>query len=635
MKKHVLYMVSILTFTAGTLQAADTRAIPDTHAIVAPVSTPTSGTHISITRAAIAKSGANTLSDVLQNQAGITLYNATANTAAPSISLRGFGENSFANTLVLVNGFPLENPDMASSYLNSIPLSDVDHIDIVPSSGGILYGDSAVGGLINIITREPKTLEGTLSESVGSYNELKTAATVGQTLANGFNYFFSGSTAKNSGYRQYDDNQQSHALAQLGYRYASGSVRLHYQIFNLAQTFPGALISGESPTLGTPGQQAHTQADMGSLQFNQTLTANWRLESQVAERNEYTHGTLYSDFYQHRHIKSFMPRFLGVLPYDHILTNAGFEFKRDQYDYTMPLLPSENIDNDDHTQSAYTHFKIPLVPHYAATLGARVATHQTTLNQENAHDHVWVTEQGVVYEPAPQWRFYARRAGNYRFPKADEAMTPTGIQFLKTQTGVAYEIGLHWQQNKTSLELSLYQLDIQNEIAYSPPANDPTSFGTNTNLDPTRRQGFIVHHQLGLTQNWLMYADYNYVKATLTAGAFKHKRIPFVAENSGRLGTSYEFLEHYTVYTDADYTGGRYPSEDNNNTTYFGGYTTYNTSVQYHQSAWHFSVRVNNVFDKRYDNYTLFVPSTPNSIVYVYPANGRQYLMTLEYHFHE
>ena len=64
------------------------------------------------------------------------------------------GDSPFGKVQIQLNGRRLNRPDMASVNWFQIPLSQVERIEIVRGAGSVLYGDSAVAGVINIITRK-------------------------------------------------------------------------------------------------------------------------------------------------------------------------------------------------------------------------------------------------------------------------------------------------------------------------------------------------------------------------------------------------------------------------------------------------------------------------------------------------
>ena len=70
--------------------------------------------------------------------------------------MRGFGEQASRNILILVNGIRLTDMTMGGANLSTINVDDIYEIEIVKGgSAGVLFGDGATGGAVNIITKNP------------------------------------------------------------------------------------------------------------------------------------------------------------------------------------------------------------------------------------------------------------------------------------------------------------------------------------------------------------------------------------------------------------------------------------------------------------------------------------------------
>ena len=109
-----------------------------------------------ITSEDIERSPGYTLQDLLAQQPGIQTQSVLGGTngASTFVDMRGFGAFAVSNTLVLINGRRLNDVDMAGVDFNSIPRRSIERIEITRgNSGAVLYGDNAVGGVINIITK--------------------------------------------------------------------------------------------------------------------------------------------------------------------------------------------------------------------------------------------------------------------------------------------------------------------------------------------------------------------------------------------------------------------------------------------------------------------------------------------------
>ena len=111
----------------------------------------------SITAEDIGHSPAQNLPDILAQQAGIQtqhLFSAT-NGSLDGVDLRGFGVFAPSNVLILVNGRRFQDFDLQGFDFSSIPLNSIERIEITRgNSGTVLYGDGAIGGVINIVTKK-------------------------------------------------------------------------------------------------------------------------------------------------------------------------------------------------------------------------------------------------------------------------------------------------------------------------------------------------------------------------------------------------------------------------------------------------------------------------------------------------
>lgn len=90
-------------------------------------------------------------------------------TAQP-VSIRGFGTSTTINTLVMVDGVPINDPYFRTINWSSIPKNTIDRIEVIRGGGATsLWGNMAMGGIINIVTREPKKTGVAADVSYGSY----------------------------------------------------------------------------------------------------------------------------------------------------------------------------------------------------------------------------------------------------------------------------------------------------------------------------------------------------------------------------------------------------------------------------------------------------------------------------------
>ena len=109
-----------------------------------------------ITQEDIERSAARTLPELISGEVGFTAKDFYGNNAAyTSLDLRGFGVTGAQNTLVLLDGRRLNDFDLSGVQWAAIPLASIERVEIVRGAGGVLYGDGAVAGIVNIVTRSP------------------------------------------------------------------------------------------------------------------------------------------------------------------------------------------------------------------------------------------------------------------------------------------------------------------------------------------------------------------------------------------------------------------------------------------------------------------------------------------------
>ena len=115
------------------------------------------------------------LREALEREAGI--YVSPTADVKDGLSLRGFGST---NILVMYNGQQLNNSFDGGVNWDSIPLDNIDRVEIVRGAGSSLYGGHAVAGVINIISKDKEHagIHGQANVSYGSNNTWKRGAQV-------------------------------------------------------------------------------------------------------------------------------------------------------------------------------------------------------------------------------------------------------------------------------------------------------------------------------------------------------------------------------------------------------------------------------------------------------------------------
>ncbi len=101
--------------------------------------------------ATISDRGATKLDEVLRYVPGVNVAQGQVNIRGTS----GFAYGLGSRTLLMLDNFPMLSADNADMSFDALPMFSVDRIEVVKGPGSALYGTSAVGGVVNVLTKEP------------------------------------------------------------------------------------------------------------------------------------------------------------------------------------------------------------------------------------------------------------------------------------------------------------------------------------------------------------------------------------------------------------------------------------------------------------------------------------------------
>jgi iron complex outermembrane receptor protein len=590
-----------------------------------------------ITQQQITAAGTPSLPQVLQELGGIQLQDTSGNGTQSILSMRGFGGNATSNTLILVNGIPLTNPDMSPPDLNLIPLQEIKYIEIIAGSESVLYGDQAVGGIINIVTNTDANKKVEVSCTGGSYDAKSCYAALSSQYKN-LSYGVGILSSYTDNYRVQNEYFENLFSGNLGYKYNTGKINFDTRVTQEFMQFPGALTQEQV-------QENRRQADNDTdyfrdwngfyhLQQLQTLNSEWQMNTDLARRETHGHGVLTSPFTQSRSMNFINPKFVGHLQ-DAVIT-SGVDFENDNYSLNTDF--GDTVD-DQQKFGVFGLADVPINSRLSISAGARGAQQNNQLQSFtplNTINRAFASTLGVAVRLWPQAQAYLRRAESFRFPKADEnSDTPPGVNGLKTQRGVSYETGIKWHYKQSSSKFALYQLNLRDEIAFDPLQTPMNPFGSNTNYDPTVRRGASFSEKFLVSDRVTLGGQYNFVDAKFQTGDFAEDRIPLVAENILLANADFKISTNWNFYTEAVYTGNEYSDNDNANLLgTIGGYTVYNFNLRYHYRKFTASFRVDNIFNKYYYLYTVAEPGFAGGpSQFFYPAQARSFSINFKYSF--
>ncbi len=136
--------------------------------------------------------------DILNSLPGV-FVNKTGDFGRADVDIRGLGDRGRA-VMVLTDGRPVKMGLFGCTISHSLPLNDVERIEVVRGPHSVLYGSDALGGVINIVTRKARDgFQTDLTNSFGTHNTRQIQLRHGGRRE-GFHYYLTGDWRKSDGH---------------------------------------------------------------------------------------------------------------------------------------------------------------------------------------------------------------------------------------------------------------------------------------------------------------------------------------------------------------------------------------------------------------------------------------------------
>jgi len=567
-----------------------------------------------ITADEIAGSGASSLVELLEGQANIHFRTFSGNVSQAQIDLRGFGENGFGRTLVMLDGRRLNRLDMSSINWTQLPLEQIERIEVVRGSGSVLYGDAAVAGVIHIITKK-----GTVDPSItaalqigedGFHNE--SAGIIGSSER--FSYSVNAANQQTDGWRDRTAFQSYGGGFQLEYDISdnvsiSGGVSYNETNFEL----PGSLTSSELAQDRTQSQPGHT----GDESEIKSQNANLLVEGSFGNLGDLEVNLVYGDSETIITMLSYWPpaQFsisdsdsLGVQPKYILESNHGYFSNQlvtgvdiyhetltvDKYSDAARQNKTHSTDLERDTVGWYVRDEISINSNYILSGGARIERAEihgrsvtlatSTVDFDAEKDHKGeVFELGATWLPKENMKFYTRYSTVYRYPFVDEQATfygygtDTFLNDIEAEEGQSLEAGFEINPvQDLTVGLNLFQIDMEDEISW----NELTF--RNENLDDTRHRGLEMFFEYKLPEIVILQVNYTYQESTFESGPNNGNDVPLTANILFAASLDLTLPYDLHLIPGLHYVDDSYISQDfDNNTEKLDAYTVVDLLLRY------------------------------------------------------
>ncbi|MCP4234303.1 MAG: TonB-dependent receptor [Aestuariibacter sp.] len=595
----------------------------------------------------IEQSNANSVATLLRGQAGLHVSDYYGNGSQATVDLRGFGPTAVNNTLVLLDGRPLNNStDQAAPDLSVIDIDDVAQIEILQGSAGVLYGNQAVGGVINIIRKKFTEDSANVSLSAGSYGATRLNAT-GKKVLGRTKLAAAVADSRTDNYRDNNEAENQRLSLKAETRHVGFDSYVELETIKDDIQTPGALLQAEMDVSRTQSLPFYdddyfaTDTDMLRVGINKVLdeshSFNIDYSNRVVDREFIQTFRPYpgSLSTQDRNTKILSTKYVvGNLMNDRY-SNLLFGFNKEQTDYELvSSIGPQVIDQTIH--NTYVASQWGIGESGQIDIGARHSRQKSYLDDSFA-GAVLFKDTVSVFSLGYNWikdglKTFFRADQNYRFPTVEEH---TNVPFgdppgLLTQTGVSLELGTEYQHGQFRYRATLYSIELENEIAF-----DSSGF-SNLNIDETQRMGVILeaYNQWSKTVNTTF--SVTALDAEITDGPFEGSKLPLVPEQTIRLDTIYRHNPNLlfgleVIAVDKQVFGGDFA----NQLSLLPSYEVVNAHFSYDYQKWGFAFRVNNLLDEEYSEsgsqYTDY--STFTNYEAFYPSPERNFWLNAKYSF--
>lgn len=605
--RFMIQAVACMTLGLGVVQAGaedlgTVTVTAERHEVPANLS---SFTVTVIDRNQIEHSHAANLATLLREQPGIVVRDTSGVGAKSQVDLGGFGESAPANSIVLIDGRPVNNPDLSGVDWTQIPLDMIERIEIVHGGGAVLYGAGAVGGVINIITRVPES-GGRVSVHGGSFGTSGGHVRMGSD-AGSVRTELRVSGSHSNGYRDngFADFFDAGARAELD---VSDTLQLylrgnqHHDRTGLPGPLSASEIAVNRRQSTSPADFAKTDDGFVEGGLMLTLFTNASLDVPVSYRKRRSES-VFSGFPVNSTLRTLTFRPKAEIRYEGSLKGAitfgadvgrgrgalsSVFYRRIQDGYYAHASVSANnglwrLSGGARHERLEDRF----------TSGSKLSG--LAQNKTN-----W--ELGLVVTPVDWAGFYASISTSSRFPLLDERFnffTSSINTGLLPQTGRHYGIGLRARLADIDFDVSFRRADLSNEIFYN-----PLTFANENYTDKTRHDVLLVQAGWDATE-WLhLRGGYTYTRATFRGGAFDGNFIPAVPKQQFSMAADADWGNGFGATMDLKYLGSSYLISDQANARpQLPSYLVANATVRYRWKDAEAFIRVDNLTNRKYSSY--------------------------------
>jgi vitamin B12 transporter len=536
-------------------------------------------------REAIARTEARTLAEVLSQLPGLQFAANGGLGKTASIFVRGLEAR---HTLLLVDGVRIGSATVGTPSLDNLPLEAIERIEVVRGPLSSLYGNGAMGGVIQVFTRrgvQGLSANAKLGAGSGRYGVASAGAGFGDgrfDAAAQLQYTTQrGQSATNPAvpFGSYNDDRD-------GWKQSAGSARIGYAPAKGWRVEAVGLASrGDTDLDDGPGAPARARLTNRTLALSATgeLLPSWR--SKLAASGA-------TDGYDTRASASAFATLGAIETRTRHLTWENTVATPLGSVQALAERLTEKVSRPGQPFSV-SERDIDAVA-FGLNGSAGAHTWQGSVRRDRSDQFGGVTTGALGYGFAftPAWRLSGSVATSHTLPSFNQLYFPNfGSPNLLPEEGRHAELGLRWSEGVHSARLSIYRHEYRGFITSGPqPANLPKAEIDGATLAWEGRVAQALELQASI--------DHTNPRNATAGNANFDKVLPRRAKNALRLGAAWDAAPWRAGATLAAFS---HRFDDSANTARLGGYATLDLFCDFALApGLSLGGRVNNVADKRY-----------------------------------
>ncbi|MFQ0812947.1 TonB-dependent receptor [Brucella anthropi] len=541
-----------------------------------------------IDSADIERSAASDLQSLLKSYSGISIKTNGGQGSSSDIYMRGM---SSKQTVVLINGVRTASATSGSTALANIPLSSIDRIEIAKGAHSAQYGADAMGGVINIITRQggacgERSWCGSLSTGVSHPWGGYVSGSVQGRSSDGIDYALGAAITGTQGYDFTTLDAYGHEPDSDGFLQGSFNFALSKD-FDWGKIYADGLFSrGRNQYDAKPPSpnQADSTAFAGRVGTRIDHTADWsstlEFNTGIDNSRNFRKGVSGTDRFETRRYGVFASteKSFDTGSINHTVT-AGVEAYREAINTTIAY------DETSRDLAA-------LFGQYSLEYEALRFDGGLRYDHNSQFGDVVTYNLGTSYEVLPDLVLRSSYATGFRAPTFNELYYPGFANpDLRPEKSHSYEVGLNWQATaSTSLDMAFYQTWLRDAIMSTAPSYLPY------NIASAKVTGFEATLAHRFDDRWGVKGSVD-LKQPIDEDT--DKDLPYRERFKAAAEVNFTPIEKLDLTARLIYGGARYA--DAANSKKLGAYVTADFVALYSidsQSQLKFSVE--NIFDKDY-----------------------------------